>query len=161
MVHSRLPRGRAREICSSLTQHEFSTYGIRFLFVFLKYNWFTMLCQSQMYSHGILFRIFSFIGYYKTQCTVLCALQQALVDYLFYIQQCVYVNPKLLIYPSPFPLSPLITISLLPLSVGLVLFPILINFTIVEIFLPVCISELLLVETWIYYQCYLTILGNN
>ena len=101
MVHSRLPRGRAREICSSLTQHEFSTYGVRFLFVFLKYNWFTMLCQSQMYSHGILFRIFSFIGYYKTQCTVLCALQQALVDYLFYIQQCVYVNPKLLIYPSP------------------------------------------------------------
>ena len=30
-----------------------------------------------------------------------CALQWILVIYLFYIQQCVYVNPNLLIYPSP------------------------------------------------------------
>ena len=33
---------------------------------------------------------------------VSCAIQQVLVIYLFYIQQCVYFNPKLLIYPLPF-----------------------------------------------------------
>ena len=32
------------------------------------------------------------------------------------------VNPKLLIYPSPFPFSPLVTISLFSMSVGLFLF---------------------------------------
>ena len=43
---------------------------------------------------------FSLIGYYKTLSTVSCAIQQVLVGYLFYIVQCVYANPKLLIYPS-------------------------------------------------------------
>ena len=33
-----------------------------------------------------------------------CAIQQVLIVYLFYIQQCISVNPKLIIYPSsPFP----------------------------------------------------------
>ena len=41
------------------------------------------------------------------------------VDCLFYIVLCVYVNPKLLIYPSP--LSPLVTVSLFSMSVGLFL----------------------------------------
>ena len=39
---------------------------------------------------------------------------------LFYIVLCVYVNPKLLIYPSP--LFPLVTVSLFSMSVGLFLF---------------------------------------
>ena len=43
-----------------------------------------------------LFRLFSITIYYKVLKIVL-----ALDAYLFYIQQCVYVNPKLLIYPSP------------------------------------------------------------
>ena len=52
------------------------------------------------------FRFFSIIGYYKILRTVPCALQQVLVVYLFYIQSCVSVNPKLLIYPSPHPPFP-------------------------------------------------------
>ena len=47
------------------------------------------------------FRFFSIIGYYKMLGTVPWALQQVLVVYLFYIQTCVYFNPKLLLYPSP------------------------------------------------------------
>ena len=47
------------------------------------------------------FRFFSIIGYYKILSIVSCAIQQVLYVYLFYIQQCVYVNPKLLIYLSP------------------------------------------------------------
>ena len=38
----------------------------------------------------------SHIGYYKVLSRVPCAIQQVLVDYLFYIQWCVYVNPNFL-----------------------------------------------------------------
>ena len=53
----------------------------------------------------MLFIFFSIIVYYKILNTVLCTIQQVLVAYLFYIEQCVYVNPNLLIYSSlpPFP----------------------------------------------------------
>ena len=44
------------------------------------------------------FRFFSLIGF-----RVPCAIQQVLVNYLFYTQYCnIYINSKLLIYPSPF-----------------------------------------------------------
>ena len=66
-------------------------------------------------------RFFSLIGYYKILGIVPCAIQQVLVVHLFYIQQCVYVNPKFPIYPSP-PFSPLVTISLFSMSVSLFLF---------------------------------------
>ena len=46
------------------------------------------------------FRFFSIIGCYKILSIVPCAIQQVLIGYLFYIQQCVYFNPKLLVYPS-------------------------------------------------------------
>ena len=46
-------------------------------------------------------RFFSHIGHYRVQSRVPCAIQQGLIMYLFYIQQCVYVNPNLPIYPSP------------------------------------------------------------
>ena len=49
------------------------------------------------------FRLFSIIGYHKILSRVPCIIQQVLVVYLFYIQQCLYVNPKLLIY---LPLQP-------------------------------------------------------
>ena len=60
-----------------------------------------MLCQFQVYSkvtqlyiyiYPFFFRYFSHIGYYRILSRVPCAIQQVLVDYLFYIQQCVYVN---------------------------------------------------------------------
>ena len=88
-----------------------------------------MLCQFQMYRKVIqlyiyiylfFFRFFSHICYYKVLSRFPCAVQQVFVDYLFYMQQCVYVNPNLLIYPSRY-LSPLVTISLFPKSVSLFL----------------------------------------
>ena len=47
----------------------------------------------------------------------LCAIQYDLDVYLFYVQQCVYVNVKLLIYPSPIQLSPWVTLNLFSMSV--------------------------------------------
>ena len=69
-----------------------------------------MLCQFQVYSKVIqlytyiylfFFRFFSPISYYRILSRVPCAIQQVLVVYRFHVQQCVYVNPKLLIYPCP------------------------------------------------------------
>ena len=62
------------------------------------------------------FRFFSTLGYYKKLSIVPCAIQQVLVGYLFYIQQCVYFNTNLLIYPS-LP-SPLVTVSLFCMSLS-------------------------------------------
>ena len=67
----------------------------------LKYSRLTMLCQFQLYSKvihlSILYIFFFIIGYYKI-LNIVCVIQQVLLVYLFYIQWCVYVNPKLLIY---------------------------------------------------------------
>ena len=69
-----------------------------------------MLCQFLLYSkvnqlyvyiYPLFFRFFSHVVYYRILSRVPCAIQQVLVDYLFYIQQFVYVKPELLIYPSP------------------------------------------------------------
>ena len=46
----------------------------------------------------IFFRFLSLIGYYKISSIVSCAIKQVLVGYLFYISQCIYVNPNHLIY---------------------------------------------------------------
>ena len=46
-------------------------------------------------------RFFSHVGNYRVLSRFSLAIRQVLVDYLLYIKQCVYVNPKLLIYPSP------------------------------------------------------------
>ena len=53
-------------------------------------------------------RFFPFlIDYYKVLSVVPCTLQQVFVGYLFYILQCVYVNPILLIQsPNPSPSVP-------------------------------------------------------
>ena len=77
-----------------------------------------MLCQFQVYSKVNqlyiyiypLYQILSHIGHYRVLSRVPCAIQQVLMSYLFYIQQCVYVSPNLPIYPSP--PYPLLTISL-------------------------------------------------
>ena len=77
-----------------------------------------MMCQFLLYSrmnqlyihiYPLFFRFFSHIGHYRVLSRVPCAIEQLLISYLLYIQQCVYDNPNLPIYPSP-PLSPLVTI---------------------------------------------------
>lgn len=51
------------------------------------------------------FRFFLLVSYYKILSRVPYAMQKVLIGCLFYIQECTYVNPELLIYPSPpFPL---------------------------------------------------------
>ena len=66
------------------------------------------------------FRFFFHIGHYRVLSRVPCAIQQVVISYLFYIQQCVYVNPSLPINPSP--PYPLVTISLFSTSVALYLY---------------------------------------
>ena len=45
--------------------------------------------------------LFSHIICYEILNSFPCAIQQVLVNYLFYVQQCVYTIPILLIYPFP------------------------------------------------------------
>ena len=75
-----------------------------------------MLCQFQVhnkvnqlyiYIYLLFWRFFSHIGHYRVLSRVPRAIWQVLISYLFYIQQCVYVNPNLPIYPSP-PISVLL-----------------------------------------------------
>ena len=65
----------------------------------------TAVNQLCMYIYPLFFRLLSHIIDYRVLSRVPCAIQQALISYLFYIQQCVYVNPNLPIYPSS-PLFP-------------------------------------------------------
>ena len=86
-------------------------------------------CQFQMYSRFNLLYIYIyplFLSFFSHvgSCTVLrrapCAIQQAIISYLSYIQQCVYINPSVLNYP--YFLLLLVTISLFSISVILCLF---------------------------------------
>ena len=67
----------------------------------------------------ILFHFLFIMAYYRILNIVPCSIQQDL-EYLFYIQQFVPANPRLLIYPSL--LSPLEIISLFSMSANLFLF---------------------------------------
>ena len=64
---------------------------------------------------------FSHIGYYRILSRVPSPVQLVPVVYLFYIQQCVYINPKLLKFIPPTLVSPLVTVSLFSKSVSLFL----------------------------------------
>ena len=57
--------------------------------------------ESVIHISTLFFRFFSHIDHYRVLSRVPCAIQQVLISYLFYIQQCVYVNPNLTVYPSP------------------------------------------------------------
>ena len=57
-----------------------------------------MLCQFQVHSkvnqlyiciYPLFFRFFPHIGHYRVLYRIPCAIQQVLISYLFYIQQCV------------------------------------------------------------------------
>ena len=73
-----------------------------------------------LYIYLFFFRFFPHINYCRILSRVLYVIQYVLVDYLFHLYYCVYVNPKLLIY-SPY-LSPLVTMSLFLKYVSLFLF---------------------------------------
>ena len=63
-------------------------------------HWGSPYIHIHMYVY-ILFQIFSLTGYNKTLRIVPCAIPQVPVGYQPCIQWCVYVNPSLLIYPTP------------------------------------------------------------
>ena len=87
------------------------------LYQFLLYS---KVNHLYIYIYLLFFRFYSHIGHYRVLSRVACAIQQVLISYLFYIQQCVFVNPNLPIYPISS--SPLVTISLFSTSVTLFLF---------------------------------------
>ena len=71
------------------------------------------MIQLYIYIYPLFFRFFSHIGHYRVLSRVMCAIQQVLISYLFYIivyysylfilQQYVYVNPNLPVYLPPPP----------------------------------------------------------
>ena len=79
--------------------------------------------NSVMHTYMYLFfiSVFSHIGYYRILSRVPSAVQWVLVGYLSYILQYIYVHAKLLIYPSPSHISPLVTVILFLISVSLFL----------------------------------------
>ena len=54
-----------------------------------------------MHTYIFFFRFFSQKCYHKIPSIIPCAIQSVLL----YKQQCVYVTPEFLIYPSPYPPS--------------------------------------------------------
>ena len=101
--------------------------------ILLEYSCFTMLCQFllgskvnqlHIYIYSLFFRFPSHLGRHRTMSRVPCAKQQVLIIYLFYTQQCMYVNPDLPSHPPPlsllgncgFVLYTCVLISALPIS---------------------------------------------
>ena len=71
--------------------------------------------SAKCFSNTFFIRLFSHISYYKILSRVHCAIRMSLlVIYLIY--NSVYINPRLLIYPSPTP-DPLGTMSLFSMPV--------------------------------------------
>ena len=84
----------------------FKIRELKFMLMFLKielqliYNVVLVLDVQQndsvIHTYVTIFlRFFFLIGCYKILSIFPCTIQQVLVGYLFYIQQCVYVNPEL------------------------------------------------------------------
>ena len=80
----------------------------------LEQSCFTTLCWFLLYSkvnqpHVYIYPLFlgflSHLGQHRAMSRVPCAVQSVLISYLFYTQQCIYVNPNLPMHPShPSPL---------------------------------------------------------
>ena len=93
----------------------------------LEYSWFIMLWQfllqqSQSAIHiyiSSFFWISFHLGHHRALRKVLCDIQQIVVSYLFYTQQCVCAYTNLSIHPNP--PSPLVSIHLFSISVSLLL----------------------------------------
>ena len=102
------------------TNHVFIFY---FTFKFLlEYSLFTMLCQFQVcskvnwlfiHTYPFFLSFFSHIGHYKALSRIPCATVSPY--YLFHIQQCVFVNPSLPMYPSSSYLLVAISLSFISL----------------------------------------------
>ena len=72
--------------------------------------------QLYIYIYLLFFGFPSHLGHQRALSRVPCALQQVLISYLFYTQQCIHVNPNLPIHPTPLP--PMVYIRLFSTSVS-------------------------------------------
>ena len=75
------------------------------------------------YIYPLFFRLFAHIDRFRVLRRVLCAMQEALISYRFYIKYCVYVSPNLPIYPFP-----PVAVSLLFTSMAITVLPIIFIF---------------------------------
>ena len=117
------------------------SFFFSFLLVFMEYSCSSMLCQFLLYSkvnqpytytHLLFFGFPSHLGHHRALSRAPCAIQWVLISYLFYTQQCIYVNPSLPIYctpPSPlgihtFVLYVCVSISALQISLSVPFFQI-------------------------------------
>ena len=73
------------------------TVGLQCISFRSRAEWFSYVYTVYLF----LSRFFSHIGYNRVLSRVPSAVQQVLIVSLFYIQQYAYINPQLLIYPSP------------------------------------------------------------
>ena len=68
--------------------------GLQLIYNVCQFQVYSKVIQLYIYIYLFFFRFFSHIGYCRVLSRVSCVIQQVLVDYLFYKQQCAYVNPK-------------------------------------------------------------------
>ena len=78
--------------------------GFLFVFLFLIFIGVQVICnvvsvsavqksESVIHTHISTHLFFSHLGHYRVLSRVSCATQQILISYLFYVCQCLYVNP--------------------------------------------------------------------
>ena len=111
-------------MCDSITQQnknkEIIISPLIFLNQFLlECSCFTMLCQFLLYSkvnqfyvyiYPVFLRFPSRLGHHRALSRVPRAIEQVLMSYLLYTQECIYVNPNLQVHPT-LPLAPLIEMT--------------------------------------------------
>ena len=91
--------------------------GVQLIYTVVLVSGYSKVNQLYIYRYPLFFRFFSSLSHYRVLSRVPCAIQKV-ISYLFYIQQCVYVNPNLPIYP-PAPFPPLVSMFVLYIFVSI------------------------------------------
>ena len=76
--------------------------GVQLICNVVQFQIYSNMNQLCTCTYALFFRFFSHTHHCRVLGRVPCAIQQILIVYLFYIQQHVYVNPNLPLYPSSF-----------------------------------------------------------
>ena len=71
--------------------------------MFCQFLLYSKVNQLYVYIYPLFFGFPSHLGHHRALSRAPCALQQVLISYLFYTQQCIYVNPSLPVHPTPPP----------------------------------------------------------
>ena len=73
--------------------------------------------QLYMYIYPLLLGFLFHLGHHRALSRVSSGIQQVLISYLLYTEQCIYVNPNLPIHPAPSSPSGVHSFSMLSMSV--------------------------------------------